>query len=415
MRREELLDVELIISSPYWGLSGANIFSLYLAKALDEVQIPNHILITWPHAQQAERMELPDDVDVEFLPVEEDTTWRDRCYLLKRYLEARAPCIYFPNHDYQLSPIVSRLSDQVGVIGILHSDDPRHYEHFERLGDYWNAAVAVSSLIAKNARKRRPELNERIHVIEYGVSVPVTGEKRSENFSDLTLIYAGRIVQHQKRVFDLIKLMELLRDRNCSVHLEVAGDGPDRERFCERASELMDAGYVRVLGSLPHDELLEKFNEADVFVSTSAFEGLPIALLEAMAHGCIPVVSNVESGVPEVVDHGQNGHRIAVGDVSGFADCISSLQKDPNVLETLSERARNSLREKSFSLERMRKDYVTLVFDIREKIKNQEFTRPSDALRPPPYIDLSWKHHLPTSVRRWGSAMKQMLMYLWSG
>jgi glycosyltransferase involved in cell wall biosynthesis len=65
-------------------------------------------------------------------------------------------------------------------------------------------------------------------------------------------------------------------------------------------------------------------------------EGLPVALLEAGAAGVVPVISNLASGIPEVVENGVTGYRPEPGDIAGFVDAIASIAAHRTALEAMS-------------------------------------------------------------------------------
>ena len=70
-------------------------------------------------------------------------------------------------------------------------------------------------------------------------------------------------------------------------------------------------------------------------------EGLPVALLEAGAAGVVPVVSDLASGIPEVVESGVSGYRAPVGDIGAFADAIAAIDCDRTGLESMSGTVRD--------------------------------------------------------------------------
>jgi glycosyltransferase involved in cell wall biosynthesis len=113
------------------------------------------------------------------------------------------------------------------------------------------------------------------------------------------------------------------------------------------------------------------YHEHDVLVLPSRAEGLPIALLEAMAAGVVPVVSDLPSGIPEVVEPGVNGYRPGPGDVAGFAAAIAELARDRDRVESLSAAARRTVVER---------------FDIRERARDYGalYARWRDLRRPRP-------------------------------
>jgi glycosyltransferase involved in cell wall biosynthesis len=92
---------------------------------------------------------------------------------------------------------------------------------------------------------------------------------------------------------------------------------------------------VDILGARPHADVLASMQEADAFCQHSVVdpetgdeEGMPVAILEAMAHS-VAVVSTRHAGIPEAVLDGVTGHLVDEGDVVGMAECVRRLAADP--------------------------------------------------------------------------------------
>jgi glycosyltransferase involved in cell wall biosynthesis len=81
-------------------------------------------------------------------------------------------------------------------------------------------------------------------------------------------------------------------------------------------------------------------------------EGLPVALLEGGAAALVPVVSDLESGIPEVVESGVSGYRAPVGDIAAFADAIVALDRDRDRLESMSAAVRDVVARRFDATER---------------------------------------------------------------
>lgn len=177
--------------------------------------------------------------------------------------------------------------------------------------------------------------------------------------------------------------------------MTIVGDGPERGALEQRirAAELP----VTLRPTLPHDALLALFGQHDVFVLTSAFEGLPLALLEAMAHGCVPVVADVASGIPELIAAGANGFRVPVGDVAGFAEAIASLAAVPEMRRTMSEAARSAI-ERGYTTALMAARYVELF----ESLDRRSFVRPRPTLAERAHAAAATTYR---SLRAWGRWM----------
>ena len=96
---------------------------------------------------------------------------------------------------------------------------------------------------------------------------------------------------------------------------------------------------MRFLGTKTHEEVLDIASEHDVFVLPTRWEGVPVALLEAMSVGLVPVVSRVQSGVAEILTEDVSGLMRPVGDCEAFADAIATLHANRQKLESMSAAA----------------------------------------------------------------------------
>jgi glycosyltransferase involved in cell wall biosynthesis len=311
--------------------------------------------------------------------------WRRRWKLLAEYLESNAPGIYIPNYDWRNSCISPTLSGKVGIVGIVHSDDPMHYEHVVRLGRYWNAIVAVSPAIAGRVLELDPSLGPRLVTIPYGVETPGSWSGKSPApGGSLRIVYAGRLVQEQKRVRDLPLIFAALMQRGIPAELTIIGGGAEESSLKAACSRWIASGQVRFPGTLPNAEILKVFEQSDVLLLTSEFEGLPVSLLEAMAHGCVPVVTDIPSGIPELVRNGETGYRIGVGDIAGFAECLANLQADVARRRALSAASYQAIQAGGFTTEDMVAAYLNLFERVLVEAELGEFERPKGKILPPP-------------------------------
>jgi glycosyltransferase involved in cell wall biosynthesis len=99
-----------------------------------------------------------------------------------------------------------------------------------------------------------------------------------------------------------------------------------------------------VLGWLGQEEKHAALARARVFLLPTYFEGMPVAVLEAMAHG-LPVVTTPVGDVPDAITDGYNGFLIPPGDVDAIVDRVSRLLDDPGLAERLGTQARERIRE----------------------------------------------------------------------
>src|SRR5919201_1923846 len=121
--------------------------------------------------------------------------------------------------------------------------------------------------------------------------------------------------------------------RRAEVVIGVAGDGPLRHLV------------PGALGFVPHDDLGALYGRAAVVVCPSYREGLPLCVLEAMAHGR-PVVATAVGGIPEFVEDGVTGYLVEPGDVAGLRAAIERLLADPLLRRRMGREARKRVTER---------------------------------------------------------------------
>jgi glycosyltransferase involved in cell wall biosynthesis len=140
---------------------------------------------------------------------------------------------------------------------------------------------------------------------------------------------AARMVQ-EKDHFTLLRAFALVAAEIPQAELQIAGDGPLRGRLESFAQELNLGDRVKFLGALP--DTPQFLSQLDIFVLSSLNEGLPLALLEAMAAG-LPVVSTRAGGVEEAAVDGQNAYLSAPGDSNGLAEAMIRMARSPDLAQ----------------------------------------------------------------------------------
>lgn len=143
----------------------------------------------------------------------------------------------------------------------------------------------------------------------------------------LQIGYPCRLTCEQKRADLLPKLIELLEKRNIDYVLNIAGEGPCESQIKEYIENKKLNNKVKLYGRLTRVELLNFLNRQDIYLNYSEFEGTSLTMLEAMASGCVPVVTKV-SGVEDFIENMVNGMISEVGNLESIADNIEFLDKN---------------------------------------------------------------------------------------
>jgi len=129
-----------------------------------------------------------------------------------------------------------------------------------------------------------------------------------------------------KRTDDLLTTLAVLRERGVDALLLLVGDGDDRERLEQQAHDLGLARSCLFLGY--QQDVAPWYAVCDAVILTSASEGTPVTIIEALAAGRA-VVSTRVGGVPDVVDDGETGFLVGPGDTHALAERLELLARDP--------------------------------------------------------------------------------------
>jgi len=172
--------------------------------------------------------------------------------------------------------------------------------------------------------------------------VPVNGS-RVNGTAPLLLLAVGRLHAVKDHAF-LVRACRRLKDRGIHFACLVAGEGPERLPLERLIRELGLEDYVRLPGHLSSADLETHYAAADVVVLTSRSEGIPLVLMEAMAHGR-PVIAPAITGIPELVIDGKTGFLYSPGSLEDFLDRVESVRNSRPALGPLRLAARQHVVE----------------------------------------------------------------------
>ena len=191
---------------------------------------------------------------------------------------------------------------------------------------------------------------KKIRTIRNGVDLPGERQKQRVNPNDLLIAAVGRL-DKQKGFATLIEAMSRLKTSN--LRCVILGDGPERARLEALVRKLELGDRVQLPGE--RGDIASRLAACDIYCLPSLWEGLPNALLEAMALGLPVVASNVD-GVPEAVEDGKTGLLVAPSDPVALAKALEKLAVDPALRASLGATARASV-GKRFTVRRMIDSY----------------------------------------------------------
>ena len=377
---------KVVVGLPHWAVSGPCVFAERLVRGLRGRGWDASVLLTEDGCLKvpapAGPASPPADIPCLTLPVRPDDPWGVRFDAIIRTLETSAPCHYLMLHDWRNNVVAPRLSDRVTLVGLLQADSELDFEQAGRLGPFWNAIVAVADPLQFSFAHRFPHLAHRAITIRN--CVPDLPEPPAKpQTGPLRIAYSGELRRTQKRLDDMIAVSRALTERGIPHELTLYGDGEYRTELEALAAPLVAAGTVRFAGRLPAACLPDEMADQHVFLLTSQFEGLSIALLEAMSRGCVPVVSELVTQSLVVRDR-LNALTCPVGDIGSFVGNLARLAGDPTLRERLGRAAFETIRTGGHRIDDMLDGYEALFARLDAQVESGAFRRSCDWLRLPP-------------------------------
>lgn len=272
-----------------------------------------------------------------------DDPWLDVTRYLPAY-RSLLPGILIPNWAYGTFAVCASLAinqaENLRIIGYAHADEPGYYEWLSYYEEIIHRFVTSTRDIAAKLAKLLPHRQTDIVVRPNPVNVPAVLQRSyTPQHLPIRLVYVARIVQGQKRVYDLVELAIALAAENVDFELRIIGDGVDKETLRAKFDSLRPAIRNRVIleNSVAPHQLPEVWQAADISILVSEYEGTSLAMLESMAYGCVPVVTQV--GGTSIIKSAVNGYCVPVGSVAEMAKIIKSLADDRERVVSIGQNA----------------------------------------------------------------------------
>jgi glycosyltransferase involved in cell wall biosynthesis len=228
-----------------------------------------------------------------------------------------------------------------------------------------DAVTAVTQRIADRILAYPGVDPRKVHVIENGVDNEFWGAASySPTYprSSPTIVTVGRLTRVKGHDV-LIRTLAQIKQHVPDVKLVIAGDGESRKELEKLARSLGLAHAIEFIGYVSKERLRSVLQKAAVFVLPSRSEGMPLAMLEAMAVGVPTVATNV-GGVPEVLTHG-SGILVPPDNPVAMGEGITRVLRDANLARRLSQGAKARARSLPISIPESK--YAQLFANLKKK------------------------------------------------
>jgi glycosyltransferase involved in cell wall biosynthesis len=294
---------------------------------------------------------------------------------------AERPDVFVPNYT-AAAYFACRFAREAGIrtIGTLHSDDPYYHDIvdvFLRGAEPWrlDGVVAVSDYLTTLAAEAA---TSSTHVLHATYGAPIAEVTAAEPEEVLTLLYVGRLVERQKRIRRVTERMLAAAAAVDDVRGLLYGDGPERGSV-EGMLSRDESDRVRLGGVLSPDAMMPAMVHGHALVLLSDFEGLSIALMEAMACGLVPIVSDTRSGTGDLIQHDVNALVVDADSDASFTEAVRRLREEQGLWARLSGAAREAIIARGYTSDECARRWAEFCTHLTLGARTQAISVPSPA------------------------------------
>jgi glycosyltransferase involved in cell wall biosynthesis len=331
------------------GLGGATTFLCNLGGELARRKIP--VLVVSPEIENP----MASDFEAAGVPVilqnQRRMIFEDRLEAMLRDLAEFRPTAVVACLGPASYEVLRYVPPGVRRVAVIQADHPMFYDAVMPYAGCMDDVGGVSATITGRLEKMAAFRTVTKYYLPHGVAMPQPFHPRPPGDQPLRILYHGRLTNPQKRVRLFPEILAGLQKADIPFQWTIAGDGDERDNLKQLMPSARADQQVVFPGALPNAQVPALLANHDVFLLASNAEGLPVSLLEAMAQGVVPVVSNLESGIRDVVDE-TNGILVDVDDTAGYARAIIHLHQNRDELAAKSAAAHARV-QKEFSVAAM--------------------------------------------------------------
>ena len=227
-----------------------------------------------------------------------------------------------------------------------------------------DAIVAASEILRKEYEKRSGRkikvVSPLIPFSESKISKEELRKRYGFSSNDKVILSVGSIKKikgSDTLLCAFLGLGKMYIEKN-NLKLLYAGEGPMKPMLAKKVKERSFDGYVKFLGTIPHEEVPHIYKLADIYVISSLFEGAPLALLEAMFNA-LPIIGTDVNGINNLIRHGKNALLFEKENIKDLTEKIKELVENKDLSNKLGNAAKKDYL-KNYKFEHFISQYIKL-------------------------------------------------------
>jgi len=380
-------------------LGGSTTFLLNIARGLKKKKTPFLICsLESHHPMRKDFAEFEDHIEV---LDDKKQIFEDRIRMFLQKLNEFQPTHVIGTLGASSLEVFRYLPSGVGKIGIIQSDDSGPYDTLRYYQQHIGAVAGVSRQIINKLKHDSVLGKKKVGDVRYGVKMPPLRKKKGIFCGQrpLRILYCGRIVEEQKRIYLLPLILKDLDKAGLNYEMTMAGKGVELNKMVDLLQPWVRRKRVHITGGLDQKAVSQTMAKNDIFLLFSDYEGLPLALLEAMGHGLVPVVSDLGQDFRDLI-LGTGGRLVNPKVIKDYAKAILEVAKRPNSFFKNSILCQRKCRD-DYSIEAMTNRWIAFLKHIPATNKKKDFCRKISEIQSPLTLGKNiLYHHLLRPLRR---------------
>ena len=248
--------------------------------------------------------------------------------------------------------------------------DENHYTVARNFNFMIDVFISHNPVFTNRYASEFPERAGAVFYLPYGISH--SGYRRLPNPNQpLRVVWLARLMPH-KGIHHIPIIDLMLREKGVIVKWTIIGDGPEKLTFSQAVSSRDNFSFHT---PPDYESVCKLLVQQDIFILPSSLDGLPVSMIEAMSTGCVPVISEFNAGIGEIITK-DIGFVLPVNDNGAFVEAITLLHQDRLLLEHMSEQAYEKAHA-DYDLEKQSAKYFELFARYNEFHRTKTYPRPA--------------------------------------
>lgn len=253
-----------------------------------------------------------------------------------------------PNVVFTMHPPVAMM---VGIAGFaipfkavdLVEVSPNHMKHMKRRVFGWKRSDIIMLQCEKQLVYMDAKFKKKCRVVYNPVDQKFLDADKTYNNKIIEFINVGRLDPEKNHPL-LLDAFRLAHKKHQEIRLTIFGKGPQKDNVIKYAHELSLDNVVTFIDR--SNDMASDYAKRDAFILSSDFEGMPNALLEAMATGLPSISTNCDTGPSDIITNLENGILVPIGDKEKLADAIEMLVIDPEQAIKMGKLGKETIKSK---------------------------------------------------------------------